>query len=155
MTTPATRYWRWGRANPRSPPLSGPSLWRWAKSLATSLRHDRDRESRGFQCYCTSLCCYWRFKVKLSFLNATLKGLKCSMISNKCCSFNVSTHQRILKWNLLPFLQTYYTTQLFSTLIIIRNVSWAVNQYIIMISEDHVTLKTGVMMLKIQLWSQK
>ncbi len=39
----------------------------------------------------------------------------------------------------------------FSTLIIIRNVSWSVNQYIIMISEDHVTLKTGVMMLKIQL----
>ncbi len=37
------------------------------------------------------------------------------------------------------------------TLIIIRNVSWAANQYIIMISEDHVTLKTGVMMLKIQL----
>ncbi len=34
---------------------------------------------------------------------------------------------------------------------IIRNVSWAVNQYIIMISEDHVTLKTGVMMQKIQL----
>ncbi len=44
---------------------------------------------------------------------------------------------------------------MFSTLIIIRNVSWAANQYIIMISEDHVTLKTGVMMLKIQLWSQK
>ncbi len=44
-----------------------------------------------------------------------------------------------------------WTAQLFSTLIIIRNVSWAVNQYIRMISEDHVTLKTGVMMLKIQL----
>ncbi len=29
------------------------------------------------------------------------------------------------------------------------------NQHIRMISEDHVTLKTGVMMLKIQLWSQK
>ncbi len=29
--------------------------------------------------------------------------------------------------------------------------SWAANQHIIMISEDHVTLKTGVMMLKIQL----
>ncbi len=29
------------------------------------------------------------------------------------------------------------------------------NQYIIMISEDHVTLKTGVMMMKIQIWSQK
>ncbi len=28
---------------------------------------------------------------------------------------------------------------------------WAANQYIIMISEDHVTLKTGEMMLKIQL----
>ncbi len=39
----------------------------------------------------------------------------------------------------------------FSILIIIRNVSLAANQYIIMISEDHVTLKTGVMMLKIQL----
>ncbi len=32
---------------------------------------------------------------------------------------------------------------------------WAANQHIILISEDHVTLKTGVMMLKIQLWSQK
>ncbi len=28
---------------------------------------------------------------------------------------------------------------------------WTANQYIIMISEDHVTLKTAVMMLKIQL----
>ncbi len=28
-------------------------------------------------------------------------------------------------------------------------------QHIKMISEDHVTLKTGVMMLKIQIWSQK
>ncbi len=45
----------------------------------------------------------------------------------------------------------YEAAQLFSTLIIIRNVSWAANQHIIMISEDHVTLKTGVMMLKIQL----
>ncbi len=40
---------------------------------------------------------------------------------------------------------------LFSALIIIRNVSCAVNQNMIMISEDHVTLKTGVIMLKIQL----
>ncbi len=36
--------------------------------------------------------------------------------------------------------------QLFSVLI---------NQHIRMISEDHVTLKTGVMMLKIQFWSQE
>ncbi len=39
---------------------------------------------------------------------------------------------------------------LFLTLII-RNVSGAANQHIIMISEDHVTLKTGEMMLKIQI----
>ncbi len=38
-----------------------------------------------------------------------------------------------------------------ATLIIIRNVSWAANQHIIMISEDYVTLKTAAMMLKIQL----
>ncbi len=31
----------------------------------------------------------------------------------------------------------------------------AANQQIRMISEDHVTLKTGVMMLQIQLWSQE
>ncbi len=53
------------------------------------------------------------------------------------------------------FPQKYEAAQLFTALIIIRNVSWAANQYIIMISEDHVTLKTGVMMLKIQLWSQE
>ncbi len=32
-----------------------------------------------------------------------------------------------------------------------QNVSWAANQYIRMISEDHGTLKTEVMMLNIQL----
>ncbi len=77
-------------------------------------------------------------------------------ISNKCCSFELSIHLWILKkLNVSRFPQKYCAAQLFSTLIIIRNVSWAANQYIIMISEDHVTLKTGVMMLKIQLWSQK
>ncbi len=49
------------------------------------------------------------------------------------------------------FHKKYEAAQLFSALIIIRNVSRAVNQYIIMISEDHVTLKTGGMMLEIQL----
>ncbi len=44
------------------------------------------------------------------------------------------------------FPQKYEAAQLFSIFLIIRNVSRAVNQYIIMISEDHVTLKTGVMM---------
>uniref|UniRef100_A0A672PPR7 Gamma-adducin-like n=1 Tax=Sinocyclocheilus grahami TaxID=75366 RepID=A0A672PPR7_SINGR len=43
------------------------------------------------------------------------------------------------------------STKIFlSTLIIIRNVSRAADQHIILISEDHVTLKTGGMMLKIQ-----
>ncbi len=76
-------------------------------------------------------------------------------ISNKCCSLERSIHQRILKNKMYQFPQKYCAAQLFSTLIIIRNVSWAANQHIIMISEDHVTLKTGVMMLKIQLWSQE
>ncbi len=38
-----------------------------------------------------------------------------------------------------------------STLIIHRKVSRAANQHIIVISEDHVTLKTGVMMLRNQI----
>ncbi len=49
------------------------------------------------------------------------------------------------------FHKKYEAAQLFSALVIIRNVSWASIQYIIMISEDHVTLKTGGMMLEIQL----
>ncbi len=60
-------------------------------------------------------------------------------------------HQRIMKKIYHSFHKKYEAAQLFSTLIIIRNVSWAANLHIIMISEDHVTLKTGVMMLKIQL----
>ncbi len=51
------------------------------------------------------------------------------------------------QFNVSWFPQTYWAAQLFSTLIIIRNIS----QHIRMISEDHVTLKTVVMMLKIQL----
>ena len=46
-------------------------------------------------------------------------------ISDKCCSFELSIHQGILK----------KSTQLFSTLIIIINVSWAADQHIRMISE--------------------
>ncbi len=48
-------------------------------------------------------------------------------------------------------LKTFYNVnnQLFSTIIIIIHICLALNQYIIMISEDHVTVKTAVMMLKI------
>ncbi len=59
-------------------------------------------------------------------------------VSNKCCSVELSINQK------------YEAAQLL-TLIAIRNVSLTANQHIGMISEDHVTLKTGVMMLKIQL----
>uniref|UniRef100_A0A672QBQ3 Transmembrane protein 117 n=1 Tax=Sinocyclocheilus grahami TaxID=75366 RepID=A0A672QBQ3_SINGR len=45
------------------------------------------------------------------------------------------------------FPQKYCAARLCSTLIIIRNVSRAAEQHIILISEDHVTLKTGGMML--------
>jgi len=55
-------------------------------------------------------------------------------ISNKCCSFELSINQRILKKNKTN------CTQLFSTMRIIRNVSWAASQ--------HSQLKTKVMMLK-------
>ncbi len=50
-------------------------------------------------------------------------------ISNKCCSFKLSIHQRILKnLNALQFPQKYEAAQLFSTLIIIRNVSdWSID----------------------------
>ncbi len=42
--------------------------------------------------------------------------------------------------------------QLFSIVIIRNNVSWAASQHIKIISEGHLTLKTGVMKLKIKLY---
>ncbi len=45
------------------------------------------------------------------------------------------------------------TFKLFNGALLDKSINFSyssVNQYIIMISEDHVTLKTGVMMLKIQ-----
>ncbi len=53
-------------------------------------------------------------------------------ILNKCCSFGLYNHPRILKKSWFP--QKYEAAQLFSTLIIIRHVSWLTNQHIIMIS---------------------
>ncbi len=71
-------------------------------------------------------------------------------ISNKSCSFELSIHLWILKNKIYHNFHKNIVQHDCSTLIIIRNVSSAANQHIIMISEDHVTLKTGVMMLKIQ-----
>ncbi len=68
--------------------------------------------------------------------------------------FNVSlinkkNEEKIFWLEMSQFPQKYCAAVL-ATLIIIRIFSWAANQHIIMISEDHVTLKTAVMMLKIQ-----
>ncbi len=57
----------------------------------------------------------------------------------------------LLNGNVSQFPQNDEAARLFLTLVIVRNVSWAVNQHMMMISEDHVTLKTGGMMLEIQL----
>ncbi len=55
-------------------------------------------------------------------------------VSNKCCSFELSVNPE--KKNASWFQQKHESAAI---------------QHIIMISEDHVTLKSGVMMLKIQL----
>ncbi len=83
--------------------------------------------------------------------------------------FSKSDEETNSSWSWMPesehiFSKFSFLGRLFKTeiiwlkvyrLMIIRNVSWAANQHIIMISKDHVTLKTGVMVLKIQLCSQK
>ncbi len=72
-----------------------------------------------------------RKKLYSSFYNITK-----ALISDKCSSLDVSIHQRILK----------------KCLNINNNKCFLItNRHIIMISEDHVTLKTGVMKLKIQI----
>ncbi len=58
-------------------------------------------------------------------------------------TLNKKCYPQLLNGNVWWFSQKYCAAQLFSTLIIIRNVSWAANQHIRMISEDHVTLKTS------------
>jgi len=67
----------------------------------------------------------------------------CRFIINVETVVLLCRNPRIYHWS--P--NKYEAAQRFLTLII--------NQHIIMISEDHVTLKTGVMMLKIQIWTQK
>ncbi len=68
---------------------------------------------------------------------------------------NVYLLNKIIYCIISIWMVVYHGLHKNTVLIIIRNVSWAANQHIRIISEDHVTLKTGVMMLKIQLWSQK
>jgi len=71
-------------------------------------------------------------------------------IKNKPCSFKLSIHQIILIKSIM-FSTNNFAALLFSTLMIIRNVSWAQIFILEWFLKDHVTLKTGVIMLKIQL----
>ncbi len=66
-------------------------------------------------------------------------------ISNKCCSFELSIHLWILKNNMCHSFHQKISCSM-TVFNIDNNQKW----FIIMISEDHVTLKTGVMMLEIQ-----
>ncbi len=59
-------------------------------------------------------------------------------------------HYILIKSIILQYIYIYEAALLFSTLII-RNVSWAEHQLLECFLKDHVTLKTGVMMLEIQL----
>ncbi len=74
-------------------------------------------------------------------------------ISNKCCSFGLSIQQKILKQMHQHPQKIWSSRTVFFCMdnkIRIRNVSWAANQHSRWYLKDHVTLKTGVMMLKIQ-----
>ncbi len=91
-----------------------------------------------------------RYDVCFCVLCVQIQRCQSSYLSLIMFETNIFYYQRILK-KVSRFPPKYEATQLFSTLMIIRNVSWAANQHIRLISEDHVTLKTAVMMLKIQL----
>ncbi len=56
-------------------------------------------------------------------------------ILNKCCSFELAIHQRILEKKCIMVSTKILRSTTVSTLIITRNVSWAANQHIRMISE--------------------
>ncbi len=74
--------------------------------------------------------------------------LKCTC---RCWTFELSIHQT-LKKNVSLFPQIYEAAQLFSTLIIIRNVSWAANQHIRMISEGSCDTEDWSNDAEIQIW---
>ncbi len=60
---------------------------------------------------------------KIVISNTPNSNITKDYISNKCCSFKMYIHQRILKKiNASPFPQKYEAAQLFSTLIIIRKI---------------------------------
>ncbi len=97
---------------------------------------------RNYFLYCTDALNWSKVTVKTFIMWQKIS------ISNTCCSFELSVQLWILKNKMHhSFHKNIVQHNCFQ--------HWAANQHIIMISEDHVTLKTGVMMLKIQLWSQK
>ncbi len=89
-----------------------------------------------------------KYKIKIT----DPKNLNSSAYWNTKCIFQINIvifNFLFIKesWKIITGHKQYEAAKLFPTLII--------NQHIRMISEDHVTLKTEVMMLKIQLWPQK
>ncbi len=71
----------------------------------------------------------------------TFKMLEKISILNECCYFDLYIHHKVLE-KLIMVSKKYEAAQLFSTLI--RNVFWAANQHIKIISEGSCDLKTGV-----------
>ncbi len=101
-------------------------------------------------CVFTAVCVHFGWVKCRAQIPSTFKLLQRISILNKCCSFEPSIHQRIIKEKcFMVSTKIHNCTTVFNT--DKRNVSWAIR----MISEDHVTLKTGVMMLKILIWSQE
>ncbi len=68
-------------------------------------------------------------------------------ISNKCWSFELFNNQRVMKKSIPVSTKILSSTTVFN---INNNVKCFLSSKIRMISEDHVTLKTGVMIQKIQ-----
>ncbi len=67
-------------------------------------------------------------------------------------SFKLTIQQSVLeKIKIIVFTKILSRTQLFSILVMIINVSWIPKSILKWFLRDHVTLKTGVMMLKTQL----
>ncbi len=88
----------------------------------------------------------------LRLLNFNKDAFNLSKVTVKSCQINAVLY--LSKNPEKRMIRVIYEAAQLLILLIIINASWAVNQHIRMISEDHVTLKTGVMMLKIQLWSE-
>ncbi len=109
-----------------------------------SLKNRKLNEHHLYEIYCNII----------NVFTVTFDQFNESLLNKVLLSFFKKKKKNLLQsfeWKCGTFSIKIWNKNMISTLTIIRNVSWAANQHIRMISEDHVTLKTGVMMLKIQL----